>query len=204
MMTLNSYSLKHRNSSTQPYVYYVYHRPSGKYYLGSRTAQGCHPSDLWRTYFTSSKRVHKLIEESGKESFTAICWERCKSREEALALEFRLLKTVIRDPKCLNLTAGNVLFSGTLPGTPKSAEYRQKQSERLKGKPRSENWIESHSKTWKLTSPAGDVSIVHNLQRWCRENKHLGLYPQNLRSVARGLYKTSKGYRCEYYSGFKQ
>lgn len=45
---------------TTPYTYLITHNPSGKRYYGVRYAEGCDPSDLWVTYFTSSKDVKAL------------------------------------------------------------------------------------------------------------------------------------------------
>lgn len=52
-----------------PYTYLLKHLPTGKFYYGVRYARNCHPDDLWKTYFTSSKYVKNLIGEYGKESF---------------------------------------------------------------------------------------------------------------------------------------
>jgi hypothetical protein len=54
---------------TSPYTYYLYHRPTGLKYYGVRYAKNCHPSDLWNKYFSSSKKVRKLIKEYGINSF---------------------------------------------------------------------------------------------------------------------------------------
>lgn len=54
---------------TTPYTYLIKHIPTGKVYYGCRYAEGCHPSDLWITYKTSSKYVRELIEQYGAESF---------------------------------------------------------------------------------------------------------------------------------------
>ena len=51
------------------YTYYLYHKPTGLKYYGIRFKKGCHPDDLWNKYFSSSKEVHKLIEEYGVNSF---------------------------------------------------------------------------------------------------------------------------------------
>lgn len=45
------------------YTYYLYHTPTNKHYYGARYAKNAHVGDLWNTYFTSSKRIHNLIEE---------------------------------------------------------------------------------------------------------------------------------------------
>lgn len=51
------------------YTYLVKFKPTGQFYYGSRCAKGCHPDEFWITYFTSSKIVHELIDQHGKESF---------------------------------------------------------------------------------------------------------------------------------------
>ena len=54
---------------TTPYTYLLKHIPTGKFYYGCRFAEGCHPSEFWKTYKTSSKYVKQLVEEYGAESF---------------------------------------------------------------------------------------------------------------------------------------
>ena len=46
--------------SNTPYVYRITDTITGKIYIGSRYAKGCHPSDLGETYFTSSKTVKPI------------------------------------------------------------------------------------------------------------------------------------------------
>lgn len=53
----------------KPYTYLIKHIPTSVYYYGCRYSKDCDPNDLWKTYFTSSKEVKKLIEVYGKESF---------------------------------------------------------------------------------------------------------------------------------------
>lgn len=52
-----------------PYTYLLRFLPENKFYYGVRYKKDCNPSDLFLTYFTSSKEVKKLIDEYGKESF---------------------------------------------------------------------------------------------------------------------------------------
>jgi hypothetical protein len=52
-----------------PYTYKLIFKPTNQYYYGVRWAKGCHPSDLFVSYFTSSKHIHKLIKEYGVDSF---------------------------------------------------------------------------------------------------------------------------------------
>jgi len=54
---------------TIPFTYTVRFKPTGQYYYGYRGRKGCDPSDLWTTYFTSSKIVAELIRIHGPDSF---------------------------------------------------------------------------------------------------------------------------------------
>lgn len=60
------------NLDSVQYTYTIKFLPTGQMYHGSRTAEGCHPSELWVTYFTSSNIVKDLIKKYGEDSFTII------------------------------------------------------------------------------------------------------------------------------------
>lgn len=51
---------------TTPYTYLIGWSKLDTYYYGRRTAQGCNPSDLWVTYFTSSPAVHQFVIDHGQ------------------------------------------------------------------------------------------------------------------------------------------
>lgn len=70
-----------------PYVYFIRHKSTGLRYVGVRFARGCHPHDLWSEYFTSSKLVHKLIEEFGKDDFQIKVWKKFPNRPDQAVLE---------------------------------------------------------------------------------------------------------------------
>lgn len=59
-----------------PYTYLVKFQASPNapslFYYGVRYANGCHPNDLFKTYFTSCKRVNSLIKQHGLSVFN---WE---------------------------------------------------------------------------------------------------------------------------------
>lgn len=97
-----------------PYTYCVTHVPSGRRYYGVRTKRGCHPSDLWVTYFTSSRVVHGLIERDGHDSFTFEVRREFDSPAAALLWEDRVLRRlqVLRRTDWLNATIGGSLFRG--------------------------------------------------------------------------------------------
>lgn len=74
-----------------PFTYYLYHKPTGKKYYGVRTANGCHPNDLWNTYFSSSVLVKELIEVYGKDSFDVEIRKIFENKRDALLWERHVL-----------------------------------------------------------------------------------------------------------------
>ena len=77
---------------TIPYTYLITHIPTDKKYYGVRFAKGCNPSDLWLTYFTSSKYVKSLIKDYGIESFNIEIRKIFNSVEKARKWETKVLK----------------------------------------------------------------------------------------------------------------
>lgn len=49
-----------------PYTYLIGWSSQNKFYYGARWAKDCSPSDLWNTYFTSSKHVKAFRKENGE------------------------------------------------------------------------------------------------------------------------------------------
>lgn len=49
-----------------PYVYLIGWKQHNKWYYGRRTAKGCHPSDFWVSYYTSSKYVADFVKIYGE------------------------------------------------------------------------------------------------------------------------------------------
>ena len=100
--------------------------------------------DLWKDYFTSSKIIHKLIEEHGTNSFTVTVDKVFETAQEAIDYEKEFLSEVdITQDKWLNANiAGGIipnpehfkLISEFHKGKPKFAEHRKKISEANKGK----------------------------------------------------------------------
>lgn len=81
-----------------PYTYLIIHQPTKSYYYGCRFGKNCTPSDLWKTYFTSSKKVHKLIGEYGKDSFafqirkTFDCVDKCRDWESRVLKKMKVVQ----------------------------------------------------------------------------------------------------------------
>ena len=77
-----------------PFVYFLQFS-SGKKYIGSRTKQGCHPSQLGKTYFTSSEYVKRHLKEGNTITKKVIIKEfESGQNKEALELEALCQKKV--------------------------------------------------------------------------------------------------------------
>lgn len=106
------------------FTYYLYHIPTGKKYYGARWKPGCQPSDLWTTYFTSSKHVHKLIEEYGKDSFVYQIRKTFEDKSQCISWEQKVLKRlkIKTNSDWLNIAIGKP----SMLGKSHSEETKQK------------------------------------------------------------------------------
>ena len=77
-----------------PFTYCITFIPTGQRYYGVRYAKGCHPSQLWTTYFTSSKIISNLIEEYSKDSFTFEVRKTFTNGDSALYWETKFLNRI--------------------------------------------------------------------------------------------------------------
>jgi len=118
-----------------PFTYRIYCRPTGQYYYGSRYSKHCHPSQLWKTYYTSSKVVKQLILEHGEDAFDVKITKTFESKELAREWEYRFLCKVKAsvNKQWLNQHNGdgNFLNKG---GLKLSEEHRKKISNANLGK----------------------------------------------------------------------
>jgi len=71
-----------------PYFYKILHKNTGKIYVGSQYGKNSDPKNLWKSYFSSSVYVKKLIEDYGIESFEILT---IKERPDAREYEQRYL-----------------------------------------------------------------------------------------------------------------
>jgi len=79
---------------TIPYTYKLIFKPTNQYYYGVRWAKGCHPTDLFVSYFTSSKHINKLIKEYGVDSFIIKVTKTFNNKTDAVNHEKAVLTRV--------------------------------------------------------------------------------------------------------------
>ena len=92
-----------------PYIYFLYWQERDNYparmYIGSQHGKGCHPRNLWRTYFTSSSYVRDYRKSRGEPDkiYTIECTD---YDGQAGAMEERFLKKVnaVCNQQFLNVT----------------------------------------------------------------------------------------------------
>lgn len=120
---------------SQPYTYLIKHLPTGKVYYGLRYSKTSNPADLWKTYFTSSKDVHKLIKEYGKESFVTEIRQTFDSPEKAIKWEL----TVLRRMKVLSRED---FINRSIPGTTLRFTLSEETKEKMR-KPKPQGFSES-------------------------------------------------------------
>lgn len=73
-----------------PYTYLIGWKAHNKWYYGVRFAKGCHPNDLWMSYFTSSTHVKTMIAEFGNPDVIQIR-KTFSSKESAIEWEYKVL-----------------------------------------------------------------------------------------------------------------
>lgn len=94
---------------TQPFFYIVEHK-TGVRYAGIKFSKGCSPDDLLTTYFTSSKRVHSLLQEDPN-AFSVVEIKEFDCKDSLLEYEVSFLKSVNApySKDWLNLAAGKAI-----------------------------------------------------------------------------------------------
>ena len=115
-----------------PFTYCITFIPTGQRYYGSRYANNkkemAHPSQLWTTYFTSSKIIFDLIEEHGKDAFIFEVRKTFKTKEETVSWESKFLTKIgaAQSPKWLNGHNGGSTFHSTTESIQKAKDTRKK------------------------------------------------------------------------------
>lgn len=168
-----------------PFVYRLKSK-EGHFYYGCRYSRGCHPSDLWSTYYTSSNTVKDMIREHGKDFFSYKIVMVCKTQEEALKIERTLISRTYKIPGCLNhflcKKDGTPVYFGTFgelseetklkislatQGVKRTLETRLKISEGKSGKPWSDKHrsaIESFQQTTRYIELRNKITMVNKIR----------------------------------------
>src|SRR5579859_2408896 len=92
-----------------PYTYILYWSVYNRFYIGARWARNCNPSDLWVTYFTSSKYVKDFVKDNGQPDFIIIDKIFSDPKDAGKREDFLLRKyNVINNPIFLNKAISGV------------------------------------------------------------------------------------------------
>jgi hypothetical protein len=141
---------------TTPFAYVITQVSSNIRYYGIKFAQGCQPTDLGTTYFSSSRIVKKLIKEEGIQNFRFEIRKIFKTRDEAIRWEKRFLTRInaAQSPHWFNKHNGTLNFYRALGykcsestkqnmRKPKSKEHRAKLKEHLDKNRKIPEWTEN-------------------------------------------------------------
>jgi len=154
-----------------PYTYIVTHIPSGKKYYGSRYAKNCHPTDLWKTYFTSSQIVKNLITQDGVTSFSVVVRKTFTNVQDCRRWETMFLNKInARDNnKWINSHNGGADFYNISLA---SDITKQRMSKSRLGKPKSQSmrfnsmwYYELKFDTGHTEYVKGKVNVLQRLKR---------------------------------------
>jgi hypothetical protein len=92
-----------------PYTYYLRWTDLDLHYYGCRYKKGCNPSDLFKSYFTSSKKVHALLSE-GKFPDIIKIRKTFETASQTIAYETRFLQKVKAAQKTKWVNCSNGAF----------------------------------------------------------------------------------------------
>lgn len=160
----NPYSLGFTAKDRTPFFYIITHKVSKKRYAGCKTSKGCHPSQLWSTYFTSSNIINNIIKNEGRNIFSVEIRNIFNSVDECLTYETNFLKKInaSHNQNWFNLHNGDGHFStGGKTLGPYSMSRRKNISNALTGKNKS---IE-HCKNMSMSHLGIKLSDYHLLRR---------------------------------------
>ena len=111
-----------------PFTYCLTFHLTGQRYYGVRYAKGCHPDQLWTSYFTSSETIKALIEEYGEDSFIFEVRKTFVTREQACSWETKFLTKInaAKHSGWLNDHNGGSNFHSTPESIQKAKDTRKK------------------------------------------------------------------------------
>ena len=116
-----------------PFTYLLKFKLTGQLYYGVRFAKKCNPSELWTTYFSSSKVIKNLIAEYGQDAFDIEIRKTFETKDQAVLWESRVLTKInaATNSNWLNKSNGDSKFRACGEFT---ESHKQKISEALSGR----------------------------------------------------------------------
>jgi hypothetical protein len=171
------------------YVYYIRHIPTGKFYYGSRyrhIEKNIQPEDdLWKNYFSSSKKVLEMRKQDGDESFEYQIIYKDFDSDKCFRFEQNIIRENIGNLLCLNSRYFDVekskrifsVFGKTLStkGVPKSEITK----ERMR-KPKSVEHRKKISETQKANGGNGPIKHTEESKNKIRETLKSKLRPNRI------------------------
>lgn len=193
-----------------PFTYLIGWTFHDKWYYGVRYSKNCHPMDLWKTYFTSSKKVKHFREFFGEPDIIEVR-KTFNNAVSALNYEQDVLKRlkIKSNDKWLNQGIGKPTFNNrkhteeTIQKMKKTKPegFGEKIRQLHTGKKRSDHTklnislskkgLALRSKKW-LFECDGEQVEIFNLHKYCRDN-HLNV--SCMQDVYRGKQIQHKNFR---------
>lgn len=159
-----------------PYTYFLYHKPTGLKYYGSKTASknknknlNANPDLFWKEYFSSSKDVKSLIENYGSDSFLAIVHKTFNTAQEAILYEEKVLRyfNVLKRKDWINKNISGKLFLKE-----RTKEWIDNMKKSLKGKSKTKTFkfLNRKRKMYKIQLPDSTIITINDLPQFCLEH----------------------------------
>ena len=192
-------------------IYKYTNLKNGKVYIG----QTIHTLNRRRISHESkalspTTHFHRAIKLYGKDKFI---WEElccCASKKDLNEKESYYIELFNSVNTGYNMTAGGegtigrsckdstkLKISLSKTGTRLSEEQKAKLSNMRSGVPKSSNHVEkvaeAISKEWEITFPFGNVVVIKNLSKFCRDHN---ISDRGMWLVANGYRKQHKGFKC--------
>lgn len=139
-----------------PFTYIIGWSKHKKFYYGSKYAQGCHPNDLWESYFTSSVYVKEFRKEHGEPDIIRV-HRTFTDKNSCISFEFDYLTKIDAKNNPLFLNKSNSAKNMC------KSEFTDKEKE-----------LERHRttclKNWGVISPSQVQEIKDKKIKTCLEN----------------------------------
>ena len=169
------------NNKYQPYCYLIGWSSLHKYYYGVSFRKGTHPSDLWKKYFTSSKKVAEYRTLYGEPDIIQVR-KTFKNSDQAISWEHKVINRmgmILAGNKWLNMNcAGSIpghIVTLTQSGRPKhSQETKDYISSINKGRIRTQSHKDAVSRAHKgkLVSQHTRQLISEKMKEHKRSKEH--------------------------------